>query len=258
MTSGARQTGDFCWINILTPSVDSAREFFHELLGWSYEAVEGAGHIILVNGRRIGGIFASDGVGMPAGTHPHISVVLKVDDASHAARRVSMLGGLSRSPFDIPDQGRMSVCHDSNGAAFDVWETTTMSGIEANSTLHGVPSWFEAVTTDVARATDFYCDLFGWSASAYTGGPVAYTTFALDGRPIAGMLSINDIPPHDVPVLPHWGTYFTVDDAAAVVAKAVALGANNSVPLMTIAGGARIAGFESPHGVPFYVIEYAR
>ena len=83
-----------------------------------------------------------------------------------------------------------------------------MHGMEADSTRHGAPSWFEAVSTDVARATDFYCDLFGWSASVHTGAPFAYTTFALDGTPVAGMASIDDLPPHDVAVRSHLGHLF--------------------------------------------------
>lgn len=256
MTIGARSAGDFCWINVLTPDVNNARIFFGELLEWSYESVEGAGDIIRAGGRRIGGIFASDGVGMPAGTHPHISVMMSVENADHAARRVTQLGGSAKPPFDIMQQGRMSVCHDPNGAAFDIWQANAMPGIEADSTMHGVPSWFETLTTDVARATTFYSALFGWTTDLYNYGPVAYTTFSLGGAPIAGLMSVDDLPPHDVPVRPHWGTYFTVRDADAAIAKAVELGAVNSVPLMTIPGGSRIAGFESPQGVPFYVMEY--
>ena len=33
MTTGVRRTGDFCWINMLTPNPAKAREFFAKLLG---------------------------------------------------------------------------------------------------------------------------------------------------------------------------------------------------------------------------------
>ena len=36
MTTGTRKTGDFCWINMLTPQPDAARDFYSQVLGWTY------------------------------------------------------------------------------------------------------------------------------------------------------------------------------------------------------------------------------
>ena len=36
MATGIRRTGDFCWINMLTPNPAKAREFFAKLLDWTY------------------------------------------------------------------------------------------------------------------------------------------------------------------------------------------------------------------------------
>ena len=36
MAMGIRKTGDFCWINMLTPRPAEAMEFFGRVLGWTY------------------------------------------------------------------------------------------------------------------------------------------------------------------------------------------------------------------------------
>ena len=43
MTKGTRGPGEFYWINMLTPEPPKAREFFSELLGWTYTEMSGVG-----------------------------------------------------------------------------------------------------------------------------------------------------------------------------------------------------------------------
>ena len=40
MTARIRSTGEFCWINILTPDLQAAQGFFRQLLGWTYTAAK--------------------------------------------------------------------------------------------------------------------------------------------------------------------------------------------------------------------------
>ena len=67
MTTGTRKTGEFCWINMLTPQPAEAREFFGKLLGWTYVEMPGMGHAMQVGGRDIGGLFDLDGPNTPPG-----------------------------------------------------------------------------------------------------------------------------------------------------------------------------------------------
>lgn len=55
----------------------------------------------------------------------------------------------------------MAVCFDPNGAEFDVWQPGRST--DADTSHHGVPNWFETITTDVDRAATFYAELFGWT-----------------------------------------------------------------------------------------------
>lgn len=255
MTTGTRPTGDFCWINMLTPDPADAREFFRELLGWGYAAMPGIGHRIQVAGRDIGGLFDLNGPNTPPGTPPTLGVMVKVESADDTCRRIDSLGGRTKPPFDIMGAGRMAVCFDPNGAEFDAWQPYAMRGTDVDSRLHGAPSWFETLTTDVAKASAFYSALFGWTpdVAPIPGAGGTYTTFQLGDTPIAGMLAIT---PEMAGTVPHWGTYFTVTDIEEVVRKANSLGAVLSRDVREAPGVGRFCGFTSPQGVPFCVIQY--
>lgn len=153
--------------------------------------------------------------------------------------------------FDVGGQGRMAVCHDPNGAKFDLWEPRALQGMDADRLQQGVPSWFETLTTDVGRATEFYSALFGWSAEVNRMPGMDYTIFTKDETRVAGMMHV---PMEGIPA--HWGTYFTVDDADEAARLATELGGPLFVPPTDIPGVGRFCGILSPQGVRFYAIAY--
>lgn len=255
MTTGVRKSGDFCWVNILTPEPSEARKFFATVFGWGYVEIPGMGHRIQVAGHDIGGLFDLNRPDTPPGLPPHIGVMMKVESADRTCERVAKLGGKAMPAFDIMDQGRMAPCFDPNGAQFDIWEPRKSPGADGDNMLHGAPSWFETMTTDVAAAEKFYCALFGWTATAMPMEGMSYTTFSLDGIAVAGMMGIT---PDMGKIPPHWGVYFTVKSADEAAATAGGLGATLFIPPRDIPGVGRFAGVISPQGVRFYVIEYRR
>ena len=145
----------------------------------------------------------------------------------------------------------MAVCHDPNGAEFDIWQPITKHGTDADSALHGSPSWSECLTTEVAPASRFYTDLFGWTAEVKPIPGMDYTVFKNGETEIAGMMPV----PYPG-MTPHWGTYFTVKDADEAARVAKELGATLFVPPMDIPGIGRFSGILSPQGVRFFVIQY--
>lgn len=255
MTAGTRQAGEFCWINMLSPQPALACEFFGKLLGWTFFEMPGMGFGVKVGGRDIGGLFDTVSPRTPNGTRPYIGVMVKVASADAAAAKVRSLGGRAEEPFDIGPVGRMAVCHDPNGAEFDLWQPGTMHGTDVDSTLPGAPTWFETLTTDVGLAKKFYEALFGWSGETMSVPAYQYTTFKRGTDFIAGMMPLS---PEmiDAKMTPHWATYFTVSDPDATVREAEKLGAVICVPPRDIPGVGRFAGIISPQGVTFYVIKY--
>ncbi|MDB5352035.1 MAG: hypothetical protein JWN86_3282 [Planctomycetota bacterium] len=251
MATGIRKVGEFCWVNILTSQPSEAMEFFATVLGWTFYEMPPFGHGVQVGGRDIGGLFDLNGPGCPPGLPPVIGVTVKVDNADAACEKIRSLGGKAEPAFDIADHGRMAVCHDPNGGAFDIWQPITKPGTDADSSLPGAPSWSESLTTDVARATEFYNKMFGWTAEVKQMPGMEYTVFRHGGIDIAGLMAI----PHpDIP--PHWGTYFTVKDADEAARVAQELGGKLFVPPMDIPEIGRFCGIMSPQGVRFCAIQY--
>jgi predicted enzyme related to lactoylglutathione lyase len=250
MATGIRKVGDFCWINIVTPQPGEAMKFFAEVLGWTFYEMPPFGHGIQVGGRDIGGLFDIAGPSCPPNMAPAIGVMVKVDNVNATCEKINSLGGKAKAPFDIADHGRMAVCHDPNGGEFDIWEPKTMQGTDADSSLHGSPSWSECLTTDVALATSFYTDLFGWTVEVKHMPGMDYTVFN-NGADIAGMMPV----PYPG-MTPHWGTYFTVKDTDEAARVAEGLGAKLFVPPTDIPGIGRFFGILSPQGVRFFAIRY--
>ena len=254
MPTRTRQPGEFCWINMITPDPDNAREFFSKLLGWTYGVIPGMGHFIRVDGSDVGGMFDLNGPGTPPGTEAGIGVMVLVDSADDTVEKVKSLGGTAKPAFDIGPQGRMAECYDPTGANFDVWQPAKLSASNVDVTVHGAPGWFEAMTTDVEKASKFYSELFGWTPEITTTAGFDYANFLMGDRPVAGMMAI---PPEKQPMPPHWGVYFTVDDVDATEFLAHGLGARVFVPARDIPGVGRFCGIRSPQGVRFYAIAYA-
>ena len=87
----------------------------------------------------------------------------------------------------------------------------------------GSPSWFELGTTDQAGAERFYSALFGWTVDRSPMPDGSYTIFKLGGRDVGACYTLMpEQTAQGVP--PHWGVYFRVDDADAIVAKVRATG----------------------------------
>jgi uncharacterized protein len=81
---------------------------------------------------------------------------------------------------------------------------------------HGTFTWYELVTTDIARAKGFYGELFGWKVEALNMGPgMTYDLVKLGEASIAGFT-----PPQMEGVPPHWLPYISVADVDAS-AKAI-------------------------------------
>ena len=247
-----RSPGEFCWINMLTPQPDEARTFFSGVLGWTFFEMPGMGHGIKVGGRDIGGLFDLNGPNTPPGTPAHIGVMIKVENLESTLAQIMALGGAAEPPMEIGPAGRMAVCHDPNGAEFDLWQPLAMQGTDVDASLHGAPSWFETITTDDARATAFYTSLFGWTPQLTNMGAFSYTSFMQDGIAVAGMMprqpDMGDMPTD-------WRVYFSVHDTDAAAATAAALGGTVCVPPTDIPNIGRFAGIISPQGVMFYVIK---
>ena len=114
----------------------------------------------------------------------------------------------------------------------------------------GVPNWVDLATADLEDAIRFYTTLFGWTAEVSGDEFGGYTTFLLNGLPVAGAGPLFG---EGQPTA--WSTYVAVDDADVVAARVEAATGKVLVPPFDVMDQGRMAAFLDPAGAPFSVWE---
>lgn len=112
----------------------------------------------------------------------------------------------------------------------------------------GSPTWVDLGTADLEEAKRFYTALFGWTADVSGEEYGGYTTFLLNGRPVAGAGPLYG---EGQPTA--WSTYIATDDADAVAARVAANGGKVLVAPFDVMDQGRMAAFLDPAGAPFSV-----
>jgi uncharacterized protein len=116
----------------------------------------------------------------------------------------------------------------------------------------GFPTWVDLGTADLADAKRFYTRLFGWTADVSGEEFGGYTTFLLNGLPVAGAGPLYG---EGQPTA--WSTYVAATDADAVAARVAAAGGKVLVAPFDVLDQGRMAAFLDQAGAPFSVWEPA-
>jgi predicted enzyme related to lactoylglutathione lyase len=242
------------WIDLATPDVEKAKEFYNDLFGWAYDeqpAGEQGTYVMAdLDGAAVAGMMEQDpSQGMP----PFWNTYVTVDDLEAAVGRVEPAGGtVMMPPMDVMDAGRMAVIVDPTGGIISLWETKGHIGARVVNEP-GSLCWNELVTTDVAAAAKFYGDVLGWTTEEMEMGPdmPPYIIFKVGDDGVAGAMN----PP--MPGMPtFWSVYIAVEDADKTVEKARAAGATiHAEPTDT--GVGRLAAIADPTGAVVSVIALA-
>jgi uncharacterized protein len=111
-------------------------------------------------------------------------------------------------------------------------------------TTNGVPCWMDLLTSDTARAREFYGRVFGWTAGEASPEFGGYFMFMADGAPVAGCMPV--LPGMDIANV--WGTYLTSPDVQAALEAAAERGGTVRVPAMPVADLGTQAVIEDPGG----------
>ena len=119
---------------------------------------------------------------------------------------------------------------------------------------HGRFIWYELMTPDIARATAFYGDVVGWTASKMPGDGMAYWVLEADGYGVGGVMELGD--EHKAAgIAPNWTGYVAVDDTDASAAKAVELGGSVMREPWDVPGIGRIAIIQDPAGAVLAIMK---
>ena len=112
----------------------------------------------------------------------------------------------------------------------------------------GSPTWVDLGTADLEDAKRFYTALFGWTADVSGDEYGGYTTFLLNGLPVAGAGPLYG---EGQPTA--WSTYIGTDNADAVVGRVLAAGGQVLVAPFDVMEQGRMAAFLDQAGAPFSV-----
>jgi predicted enzyme related to lactoylglutathione lyase len=235
--------GTFCWVDLGTPDVAGARTFYAGLFGWELAEVPadgGAYTMCRLRGRDVASIREH-----PGGEGAGWSSSVAVGDLDRTVARARELGAtVIAEPFDVGDAGRTAVLRDPSGAAVSLWQARGHVGAGLVNDV-GAWNWNELVTPDVAAATAFYRELFGWSAQE-NPGPLPRTSFGLGELLVGGGHAPG---PQEDPT-PRWTVSFMVADADQSVARAQELGGSVLLPPIDVPVG-RLAIVADPQGASF-------
>jgi predicted enzyme related to lactoylglutathione lyase len=242
--------GTPCWVDLATPDLPKAVEFYSAVLGWTLQDKGeefGHYHIAEVDGRAAAGV----GPVMAEGQPSFWTVYLATDDADGTAKLIGEHGGgLLFEPIDVPGQGRMAVATDPTGAAFGIWQADGMNGIGVYNEPGGL-YWEDARLTDPEAGKRFYADVFGFTYQPVPGAPDDYSTFHAGGDPLGGMGGMMGLP-EGTP--PHWVAYFAVADTDAAVTAVEQAGGSVLAPAFDTPYG-RMAAVADPFGASFMVMQ---
>jgi predicted enzyme related to lactoylglutathione lyase len=105
-------------LEIPAPDAAQASAFWGSLLGWQFQAMEGAPSPYLMTrfGDDSGGAIYED----PA--ERGLRVYFDVDDIDAGTSRVRGLGGESGEKMPVPSMGWFAHCTDPSGNAFGLWQ----------------------------------------------------------------------------------------------------------------------------------------
>lgn len=245
MSVAARPVGSLAWIDLTTPDVDAAADFYSRLLGWELEPAE------TPVGRYVTGAVASGPVGGMMAPPPGEdaaptawTVFFGVADADRAFADARRLGATGlQPPTEIPSGDRIAVLTDPAGAVVGLMESR--SGTSTARGESGAVGWVECQSRDVAAGEAFYTRLLSWQPGAPSDG---YRVLECGGGQVAGLMAMPAEVPAEVPS--YWLPYFAVDDVDSACARVGELGGSVVVPPMSVQD-MRFAIAEDPSGAVF-------
>ena len=245
------EPGTPSYADLASPDLDASRDFYGALFGWTAEPAtepEAMGYTVFMLGDA-----AVAGLGPTFGdAPPHWNTYVTVADVDAAVATAAAAGGqVMAEPFDVFTAGRMAVIADPTGAALSLWQSRDHIGAEVRMEPNTL-CWHELNTRDPEPAAAFFGTLFGWEARPVGAPGMDYTELRLGETGVAGMITMDENWPAEVP--PHWMVYFAVTDCAAAAARVAELGGALHVPPTDIPGVGQFSFLADPHGAAFSVM----
>ena len=255
--SQEHHVGKVIFVELVTPDLAAAKQFYAGLFGWTFRDIKTGGTEYaeaFLDGRPVAGLIHKD---IPAGEHrqPAWLSFFAVGDVD-AAKKVALQNGAKVlfEPHNIPDRGREAVFADPQGAVFVVIASSSGDPSDVLATP-GEWIWSSLITSDPDTDAAFYQKLFNYEVFELPANPgVQHLLLASDNYARA---SANTLPANRPKTHPHWLNYVRVEDTVKMTAKIVALGGRVLVEPRVDRHGGKVAVVADPLGAPFGLLEWS-
>lgn len=244
-----RSPGEVTWMDLATPDLAVATEFYRQVFGWNYIDTGpdfGHYHMAVMNDHNAAGM----GPLQPGSPMPSAwTIYFSSDDAAADVARAQALGGtVLVDGMVIGDSGIMAICVDPTGAVFGLWQANKHIGAGIDGE-HGGMAWWEVNTWDSGATCDFYGKLFNLTPQKMEG--MDYFILQRGEQMVCGVLQM-DANWEGMP--PHWMGYFAVDNTDAALTRVTSAGGKVMVPAFDMAYG-RMAVIADPAGAAVSIVQ---
>jgi hypothetical protein len=254
--SQEHHAGKLIFVELVTPDLAAAKQFYAVLFGWTYRDIQAGGTKYaeaFLDGRPVAGLIHKD---VPAGEHrqPAWLSFFAVGDVD-SAKKIALQNGAKVlfEPHNVPDRGKEAVFADPQGAVFVVLASSSGDPPDVLASP-GEWIWSSLITSDPDTDAAFYQKLFNYEVFELPASPGAqHLLLASDNYARA---SANTLPAIGPKTHPHWLNYVRVEDAVKMTAKVVALGGSVLVEPRVDRHGGKIAVVADPLGAPFGLLEW--
>lgn len=217
------EDGDPVWLELSTPDVAAAGDFYTRLFGWDVRPLDDGRLLASAAGHPVASLVQHEV------EEAQWRVFLKVPSISVAATAVATARGhILLSPTLLDDRGnRFALIEDPAGTVLGLMETENFDGFTIG-TEHGQPTWFEVTGSDFRRLLNFYHQVLGWRYHYvdYRGIMTTVlnenTVFAANGPAGQATVGVVEL---DRSQEAGWRVYMAVDKLDGAAATAEAAGA---------------------------------
>jgi len=252
-----------CWVDTWRSDAQAAVRFYRGLFGWEAKAPvdatpSGAYFTCTLRGLDVAGV----GRGAAPGGTPAWITYVWLESADQSVGRVADAGGgLVREPNEGPDESRVAIVADPEGALLGLWQPGRHRGARVVNEP-GAWAWSQLNARDPQRAATFYGAVFGWDTDEFDMGDGRVVTMwrvpgyvgGQPSQPISRdiMASMAALPGRGPETAPHGSIDLWVDDVDQTADRATELGGSVIDPPLTTPVG-RSATLRDPHGATFSV-----
>jgi hypothetical protein len=182
-------TENVIWHDLITPNLEKSKDFYAELLGWSYQSfnVKGFKYALIENkGEVIGGMIEV------ATTKSSVWVSSLAVSPQEMRKRVEVIvasgGQLVIKPLKIPGRGKQLIFKGLQGETFslitDNNQIVKTKNSDKNGNWYGIELW----ANDIQKAKDFYKKAFNVDSKEDIFDNKPYNYFMLNNIKIGGLI----------------------------------------------------------------------